>query len=685
MILKEVHVVRFRSLFDARLTCEALTVLVGANGTGKSSFLRAIELFYAPSPRINEDDFYDRDPAQPIEIAITFTDLTEDEKKRFEAYLEGHDLTVIRVFSLSDAKGSGKYYGYSLRNPDFADVRSAQKAAEKKTAYESLRQKPEYALLPKWTKQDDALGELKSWESANPSKCKRERDDGQFFGFTEVAYGYLGQSTRLVFIPAVRDASQDAVDGRGTPITDLMDLVVRSVLEKRAEVRDLRDQTRQKYHEICDPGKLTELGDLEKNLNRTLRTFVVNADVALRWLPLAEIDLPMPKADVRLVEDGYHSAVARTGHGLQRAFVLTLLQHLALAQATARGGLLGDDEEVKPPEPGREEQHPPGLPCLILAIEEPELYQHPNRQRHLAQILAQLSSGTLPGVAAKTQVLYATHSPLFVGIDRFDQIRLLRKLDGPTGKPKFTSVVSTTGESVAEDVWRACDCKDPDGNTVAQFTWASLRPRLHAIMTPWMNEGFFADLALLCEGEDDRAAILGTARAMGHDLESLGVSVIPCNGKSSMDRPAIILKRLGLKRLGIPVYLVWDSDKGTSGAKAIDNHRLLRIVGASVEDWPSIVCSTHSCFAQKLENTIETELGSQQFEHLLATAQRTHGITLKKHALKNAVIIQEIVTAAQSKGPKCATLERIVSEVVALRGKGASGRGVSRTNGCPVG
>ena len=53
------------------------------------------------------------------------------------------------------------------------------------------------------------------------------------------------------------------------------------------------------------------------------------------------------------------------------------------------------------------------------AIEEPELYQHPSRQRHLASVLLNLAKGAIPGVAENTQVIYATHSPLFVGLDRF--------------------------------------------------------------------------------------------------------------------------------------------------------------------------------------------------------------------------------------------------------------------------
>ena len=50
--------------------------------------------------------------------------------------------------------------------------------------------------------------------------------------------------------------------------------------------------------------------------------------MTLKWTELRQLEVPLPKADVRLVEDGYPSCVTRTGHGLQRAFILTMLQHL---------------------------------------------------------------------------------------------------------------------------------------------------------------------------------------------------------------------------------------------------------------------------------------------------------------------------------------------------------------------
>jgi hypothetical protein len=149
------------------------------------------------------------------------------------------------------------------------------------------------------------------------------------------------------------------------------------------------------------------------------------------------------------------------------------------------------------------EQGEPQLPGLVLAIEEPELYQHPSRQRHMASVLLQLAQGSIPGVDKRTQVIYSTHAPLFVGLDRFEQIRLLRKENADPGKPKVTRVAKAELGCVAEEIWKAC------GQQGEKHTADTLRPRLQAVMTPWINVGFFADVAVLVEGEDDRAAILG--------------------------------------------------------------------------------------------------------------------------------------------------------------------------------
>lgn len=178
-------------------------------------------------------------------------------------------------------------------------------------------------------------------------------------------------------------------------------------------------------------------------------------------------------------------------------------------------------------------------------------------------------------------------------------------------------------------------------------------------MTPWMSEGFFADVAVLVEGEDDRAAILGIAKSKDIELESSGFAVIPCGGKTCLDRPAAIFRQLG-----IPVYLLWDGDKGEKDTNPKDNHRLLRLMGQEVEDWPSKICDDFFCFEVKLEDTLCAEIGVDNFKGYLAECQNCYCITKKKYALKNPMVISDIIQKAKAEGKKSPTLEAIIEKIL---------------------
>lgn len=674
MHIETVTVKNFRSILDETLVCDALTALVGPNGAGKSTFLRALELFYSSSARVDIEDFYNSETASEIVVSVTFTGLSKEAAEFFKSYLQGSTLTVERVFRWDGGKSAATYHGASLQNPDFRGIRDGLTVKDRgntaRTEYDAIKSRPEYADLPAWSNLVSVEPALTKWEADHSDVCERQRDDGRFFGFSEVARGYLGRFTRFLFIPAVRDASDDAAEGRGSVLTDLMDLVVRSVVANKDTVKKLREDTQRKYEEIMRPENLPELQGLAEQISKTLQSFVPNASVELHWLPLDQIKIEMPKADVKLVEDQYAAAVHRTGHGLQRAFILSMLQHLAMAQSVNEDKPSESSEATPRLEPKTDVAVT--LPNLILAIEEPELYQHPNRQRHLAKIFLQLASGATPGVAEKTQVIYATHSPLFVGLDRFNQIRLLRKSDNGVGKPRITKVIGTSLDKVAEKVWEA------NGGTGEKYTGATLVNRLHSIITPLTNEGFFANAVVLVEGEDDYAAVVGTARAMNRDLESVGVSVIPVNGKRSMDRPAIIFQEFG-----IPVYLLWDSDgeRGeTAGACKMcgklldgnpaprDNHRLLRIVGKPQEDWPEHRDKNHCCFKRDLESTLRSEIGEALFEKVLGECQLEFEIPKRNHAIKNPAVISAIIERAEKEGKTSATLQSVVNSIFALAG-----------------
>lgn len=659
MRIRAILVRNFRSISQEDIQCESLTALVGRNGSGKSSLLRGLEIFFAPNPKCDVHDFYAEDTSQQIEIEVTFSDLRTEEGTRFAKYLQNGTLTVTRIISFNEGKASSTYHGRRLANPDFSPIRSAVKAPESKRLYDELRKIEKYAALPAATTVEARIEAMSTWEDSNPAGCSLLRDQGQFFGFKEVGQGYLGRFTKFIAIPAVRDASAEAEEGRGSEITELIDLVVRSSLLNNKDIQNLKESATKSYREIIDPSRLTEMRDLEGNLTSSLRTFVPDASIHLSWLNTGGIDIQMPKAEVTMTEDGYRCPVTRTGHGLQRAFILTMLQYLAMAnapgsvtnQATAEPATNGDRQTES--ETGEQD-----TTDIILSIEEPELYQHPTRQRHLATVLRHLASGksALSRVARKNQIIYSTHCPAFVGVDRFDQIRLFRKQVVADGRPKITKITNAMLEEVATHLWKLHGSK---GNP---FTAESLAPRLSPLMTPWMNEGFFADLVVLVEGEEDRAAVLGTAYAMGHDFDSLGISLIPCGGKASLDRPALIFDSLG-----IPVYLIWDSDYNGKDPMVELNRVLLRLVNAKEEDFPCTVAHDYACFKTNLTEAMEAEIGSDLHQELSETIRTDLGFQDKRTEIKNPLFVQALIAGAKLRRKSCESLENIVTMVLRKR------------------
>ena len=91
-----------------------------------------------------------------------------------------------------------------------------------------------------------------------------------------------------------------------------------------------------------------------------------------------------------LIEDEYPVSVENAGHGLQRAFIITMLQYLSTIK----------EENIA--------EQSSDLPTVVLTIDEPELYQHPNRQRHLSKICLKLSEETTSTNTSKMQIVYCT-------------------------------------------------------------------------------------------------------------------------------------------------------------------------------------------------------------------------------------------------------------------------------------
>ena len=64
---------------------------------------------------------------------------------------------------------------------------------------------------------------LEAWEAEHPGELEIAEDDGQFFGYGNVAAGKLDKYIDFVLVPAVREASSDAADERQSALRGLVD------------------------------------------------------------------------------------------------------------------------------------------------------------------------------------------------------------------------------------------------------------------------------------------------------------------------------------------------------------------------------------------------------------------------------------------------------------------------------
>ncbi len=626
MFLQSIEVHNYRSLKDASLQLDDLTVLVGPNGAGKSSFLRALDFFFTEE-QFDIDDFYNRNTTQDIDIIITFAGLSELDKDFFKEYVQGDNLVVAKRTMWVEERPKTSFHGSKLYCSDFHAFRTAKGTTELKAAYSKIKES--IGTLPDYKIKAEAEVALAAWELANPQNCERRIDDGQFFGWKNVGGSYLKKRIERVFIRAVRDAKDISIDKKGTPIFDMMEIVARRTLAGRKEWQNLITRTKTDYDRIMQDITNENLVQVSQSLNSMLTSYAPNAGVEVEW-DEGIVDLPPPSAKIRVIEDGFPSPVHACGHGVQRAFILTLLQYLASLQRTTNGE----------------------NPSLLVVIEEPELYQHPTRQRHLSRILFQLAQDE------ETQVIYSTHSPLLVDIGRYSRVRRISKEMIDTDLPQVTTVNSAAGEELIRELERV-DLKD-EGSYTREF----LESKMQNLMPSWMNEGFFANTLVLVEGLEDQAILSGVAEYLGHNFDALGISIIPCGGKGSICYPSRVFENLR-----IPVFVIWDSDfkRGVIAT----NRKLLRMVGCAEEDWPKGIGEKHAAFEEKMVVTFIDEVGKDEFEKELKAVSQSWLLSPKR-AKKNQKVLKYVVHELAKRGLKSDTMEDLIKQILSFHDKSYS-------------
>jgi predicted ATP-dependent endonuclease of OLD family len=186
-------------------------------------------------------------------------------------------------------------------------------------------------------------------------------------------------------------------------------------------------------------------------------------------------------------------------------------------------------------------------------------------------------------------------------------------------------------------------------------------------MSQVVHEGFFADVAMLVEGQSEVGALWQLQEITGANWDERGIAVIPVGGKASLDRPAVIFRGLA-----IPTYILFDADRSHRGTNEEEkskraNRICLQLMGAAGEDFPDTqVHETWAVLEDDFEELVEKELGQQELARILEQIADELGTERGKNALKNVKVAARVVELAYEDGLRLPTFENIVNAVTQL-------------------
>jgi putative ATP-dependent endonuclease of the OLD family len=559
MRLRTVNIKNYRCLADVSVDLGDMTALLGPNSAGKSSLLHALAFFFEGRELELADVFAGAD--ETISVECIFDDLSDADRLALGPYAAGDQVVLRRTWKPGEDQ---KLTGRGRRFPDFAVVRAAT-GRERTAAYKALRESNTDLGLPSATNVTAVDQAMLTFEQENPSRCQpvEDEDASQLFGYKSVGQAKLADRFPFVFVPAISDAPSEAMEKRGSLLSQLLTAVAEQRAAADEGLKTIELEARTKYEQAIESSHGPILKDLGAQLSEQMQRYVPSAEIKLE--PLATgFSIDAPRVDLRGGEEHDLTDIGRQGHGFQRAFIISILEYLANAQT--------DGDSTK-------------KPTLFLAIEEPELYQYPPRARHFFKTLS-----TIAG-SGSVQVTYATHSPYFVAPDRFDSVRIFRR--EPNDKASRGVVVTAAKLSVVADRISDADKADP-------------RPYLARTLSEQFREAFFAKSVLLVEGPSDVATFDAAAGLLDlADLPADGVVITHVGGKGSQPVALAILSALG-----IPTFCVFDADANavdgnrTSAIKS--NKRVLEALGATVADFPpTTVEATWACFHSEIEDAID--------------------------------------------------------------------------------
>lgn len=288
--------------------------------------------------------------------------------------------------------------------------------------------------------------------------------------------------------------------------------------------------------------KKTKLKNIVKNVNIQIKKInTITGDSVSAYVE-TEVD----KLVCRLLGLGDENGreLSSLGEGVQYAFniLLQIIEIIYNVKATRKPE---DFEERLINRDGKK------LFPLFLVLDEPEVHQHPYRQRSLIRKIKALIENNnqeflnllkdlfdIDGLTG--QIFIATHSPNIL----LDNYRQFIRLYKSTGTDSQLKIVSGMNVVIDDKLYKHM---------------------LHNFI--YLKEAMFSKCIIFVEGDTENGAIPVFAERMGLDMDERGIGVIKLDGADSVKRCMALYKSFGIKSIALI-----DKDKKESYSSEPDSY-----------------------------------------------------------------------------------------------------------------
>ena len=272
--------------------------------------------------------------------------------------------------------------------------------------------------------------------------------------------------------------------------------------------------------------KKTKLKNIVKNVNIQIKIInTITGDSVSAYVE-TEVD----KLVCRLLGLGDENGreLSSLGEGVQYAFniLLQIIEIIYNVKATRKPE---DFEERLINRDGKK------LFPLFLVLDEPEVHQHPYRQRSLIRKIKALIENNnqeflnllkdlfdIDGLTG--QIFIATHSPNIL----LDNYRQFIRLYKSTGTDSQLKIVSGMNVVIDDKLYKHM---------------------LHNFI--YLKEAMFSKCIIFVEGDTENGAIPVFAERMGLDMDERGIGVIKLDGADSVKRCMALYKSFGIKSIAL--------------------------------------------------------------------------------------------------------------------------------------